>query len=203
MFDTNHILHTALITTLSSAGACASGSAQPTTAPEPTPAPEPTAAPGSTATPEPLRDGEHQKLARFVGEWTGTGTLQTGETTAPVTSAFSCEVAPGGVAVACVHRADIEGMGPLTENALIGIDPADGKLHWYNINTMGETHDHVGQWVTAEQIAWTFEGQAEGQPLVESITMDLGGDTLSFHSETTVGGQQAALFRGRLARSAG
>jgi hypothetical protein len=156
-----------------------------------------------TNAPESLREGPYQKLGKLVGDWAGTGSLQMGETAAPVTSDFSCEVAPGGVALACTHRAQIEGMGPLVENALIGIDPASGKLHWYNINTMGETHDHIGAWASDETIEWRLEGEAEGQPLVESITMDVADATLSFRSETTVGGQRASLFEGSMQRSKG
>jgi hypothetical protein len=182
MFNPTRILHTALVTTVLAAAACSAS-----TTPD-------------TAAPDTLREGEHQKLASLLGEWKGTGSLQMGENTAAVTSNFSCEVAPGGVALACTHQAEIEGMGPMVENALIGIDPTDGKLHWYNVNTMGETHDHVGHWTSDEQIAWSFHGEAEGQPLEESITMSLGGDTLSFRSETTVGGQPAALFEGTMRR---
>lgn len=188
MFKATTILHTALNSVLISAAltaaACGNGMA----------------GDAGTDAPDQLIEGEHQKLARLLGDWKGTGTLKMGDNLAPVTSAFSCQVAPGGAAVACTHHAEIEGMGPMIENALIGVDPASGKLHWYNVNTMGETHDHVGHWASADQIAWSFEGEAEGQPLVESITMDLGGGELSFRSETTVGGQQAALFEGTMTR---
>ena len=181
MFTSHTILRTGLFTTLLASAACSTTSAD-------------------TVAPDSLREGEHQRLGRLVGEWSGTGTLQMGSDAAPVTSRFSCEVAPGGVAVACVHRAEIEGMGPLVENALIGIDPTDGKLHWYNVNTMGETHDHVGEWASDDSIAWSFEGHAEGQPLVEAITMKVTSDTLSFRSETTVAGQPAARFEGSMQR---
>jgi hypothetical protein len=158
------------------------------------PTPEPEAAPAPVA----LREGEHARLAALVGSWRGTGTLTMGDQTAAVSSSFDCEVAPGGVAVTCVHQADIEGMGAMTENALFGFDPVAKAYHWYNVNTMGETHDHLGHWASDDRLEWTFEGQSEGQPLVESITMDLAGDTLRFRSTTTVGGEPKTVFEGTL-----
>ena len=195
-----------LLSSLLVAGCSASSTATPGSAPPPSTAAQvaeapPAAVASSPASSETLREGEYQKLGLFVGQWRGTGSLQMGENTAPVTSTFSCEVAKGGVAVACTHEAQIEGVGPLVENALLGLDPTDGQLHWYNINTMGETHDHVGRWSSDHSIDWSFEGTAEGHPMVESITMDLGPDTMTFRSETKVGGQTAALFEGTLQRS--
>lgn len=155
--------------------------------------------PAPAAAAEKLRDGEYAKFNALVGEWHGKGSLKMGGNDIPVTSVLQCSVARGGVAVTCVHEADIEGMGTMVENALFGLDPATQKLHWYNINTMGETHDHIGSW-TDKGIDWRFDGTQEGKPMVETITMRLDGSSMSFRSETTVGGQQASLFEGTLTK---
>jgi hypothetical protein len=146
-----------------------------------------------------LREGEHAKLAILVGEWSGTGSLKMGPNEMAVTSKYRCDVAEGGVALTCVHNADIEGMGPMVENALIGFDPAEQKLHWYNINTMGENHDHVGEWTSDQKIQWSYKGKQDGKPLTESISMEIKGtNELSFRSETTVDGKPGVLFVGTL-----
>lgn len=158
-------------------------------------------APGTTApTAEntTLRDGPYARFDVLLGEWAGTGSLTVGSKTMAVTSKFRCNVARGGVAVLCVHDATIEGMGAMVENALIGIDPASQELHWYNINTMGETHDHRGRWTSDTRIEWSYKGEKDGKPLVEAISMDFAGNSIAFRSKTTVDGAQTALFEGRL-----
>jgi hypothetical protein len=106
----------------------------------------------------------------------------------------------GGVALACVHEAEIEGMGSMVENALIGYDPAEQKLHWYNINTMGENHDHAGTWTSEGGIQWGYEGKQKGMPLTESISMEMSANELSFRSETRVDGKPSVLFEGTFSR---
>jgi hypothetical protein len=164
-----------------------------------TPKASPAPAAGNDApVPEKLRDGEYAKLGMLLGSWKGQGTLSMGGQDMAVRSTFECEVARGGIGLDCVHDGQIEGVGPLIEDALIGIDPATGDLHWYNINTMGEAHDHVGHWAGDSRIEWEVEGQADGKPMVETISMDIEGNALSFRSETRVDGQQAALFVGTM-----
>jgi hypothetical protein len=145
-----------------------------------------------------LRDGEVGKLAALLGDWSGDGTLEAGGEAHPVKSTLTCQVARGGVAVTCVHEAAIEGMGTLIETMLFGFDPVAKKFHWYDVNTMGETHDHVGTFTSPTHVDWTFEGTSDGKPLVERIGMDTAADSMSFRSETKVGGERQALFEGTL-----
>lgn len=78
--------------------------------------------------PEQLKQGEPAKLAILVGEWKGSGTLEMGGKTIPVTSVVSCTVERGGVAVGCEHEMKMQGMGTAIENMLFGYDPVGKKL---------------------------------------------------------------------------
>jgi hypothetical protein len=152
-----------------------------------------------TAAPVTLAE-THQQLAPLVGDWKGEGTLQMGGKSHTMTSDNRCRVAPGGVAVRCEHHGQIEGMGPVYESALFGIDPQSKKLHWYNVTSMGEAHDHVGQWTSKERLEWSYRGEQEGKPMTEAISMDLDGDQMTFRSETKVDGQRFVLFEGTMRR---
>jgi hypothetical protein len=84
----------------------------------------------------------------LVGHWSldGTSTGPGGKEPLKVTAEIDCKVAALGAAIACALRGDVSGSGPIGAATIVGYDPEERIVHWMEISSTGEYHDHRGKW---------------------------------------------------------
>jgi hypothetical protein len=97
--------------------------------------------------------------------------------------------------------ADIPGIGKLIGANLIGIDPADEKVHWYSVDNMGTTHEHIGEFTDGQHFSMVYKGNREGKEYIETITLILNGtDNMDFNLSATLGGKEEEAITGTFQR---
>jgi hypothetical protein len=70
-----------------------------------------------------------------------------------VTMAFDCRLAALGAAVACTLSGNVANSGPIEAASIVGYDSDEQIVHWMEISSTGEYHDHRGKW-KGEMIAF-------------------------------------------------
>lgn len=63
-----------------------------------------------------------------------------------VSMEIDCRLAVLGTAVACTLRGKIANSGPIEAATIVGYDPDEQTVHWMEISSTGEYHDHKGKW---------------------------------------------------------
>jgi hypothetical protein len=142
--------------------------------------------------------------ARFyplVGIWQGKGTLSQGDQSpAMLTLRFNCKKAASGWAVTCDLRAKNAEM-TMTEVDLMGVDPNTDKGHWYAVDNLGDTHDHIVEWPDAKTMqahyAWTQDGKLTEENVVFHLMSDR---SMEFRSVVSQDSKTISLFSGKLKR---
>ncbi len=99
--------------------------------------------------------------------------------------------------------ADIPGIGKLVGANLIGIDPADEKVHWYSVDNMGTTHEHIGEFTDGKHFSMIYKGNREGKEFIETITFVLNDtNNLDFNLSVTLDGEEEIMITGTFQRKA-
>jgi len=98
--------------------------------------------------------------------------------------------------------ATIPGMGKLDGTNLAGINMYDGKVHWFSVDNMGTTHEHIGEFTNSKHFSMTYKGPQEGKAYVETLTMDFtDANTLQLKQVGTLDGKEAVLITGTFHRT--
>lgn len=98
--------------------------------------------------------------------------------------------------------ATIPGMGKLDGTNLAGINMYDGKVHWFSVDNMGTTHEHIGEFTNSKHFSMTYKGPQEGKAYVETLTMDFTDtNTLQLKQVGTLDGKEAVLITGTFHRT--
>jgi hypothetical protein len=84
----------------------------------------------------------------LVGHWSFRGSDVEPGVKEPlnVSMEIDCWLAVLGTAVACALRGNIENSGPIEAATIVGYDPDEQIVHWMEISSTGEYHDHKGKW---------------------------------------------------------
>jgi len=102
------------------------------------------------------------------------------------------------------ERVDIPGVGKSIATDLAGVDPYDGKVHWYTVDNMGTTHEHIGYWSDPQHFSMTHNGIRDGKPYMEVITIEVKNkDELAVKQINTTDGQVEAIIEGNFHRRKG
>ncbi len=116
----------------------------------------------------------------LVGHWSldGSDAQPGGKERLKITAEIDCRVAALGAAIACALSGNVSGSGPIEASTIVGYDPAERIVHWMEISSTGEYHDHRGKW-NGQTIAF--------EPLVYSCSGKKCTErfTLSFPSTNT------------------
>jgi hypothetical protein len=112
-----------------------------------------------------------RKLAVFVGQWKVEGTLRNGNTRAVISGVWRFEPAIDGWGVRGMLHTEIEGMGSFAESELIGFDATEGKVHLFGANRYA-IRDHVGDWITDNQLQVRYRTTVEDRVITEDITIN-------------------------------
>jgi hypothetical protein len=84
----------------------------------------------------------------LVGHWSldGSDAEPGGKEGLKITAEMDCRVAALGVAIACTLSGNVSGSGPIEAATIVGYDPEERIVHWMEISSTGEYHDHRGKW---------------------------------------------------------
>src|SRR5689334_17718512 len=97
--------------------------------------------------------------------------------------------------------ATIPGMGKLDGTNLAGINMYDGKVHWFSVDNMGTTHEHVGEFADSKHFSMMYKGMQEGKEYVETLNMEFtDANTLRLKQIATLDGKEAVLITGTFHR---
>lgn len=136
------------------------------------------------------------KLAGYIGDWSGTGTMTEGGQTQNASVRHQWISISDGWGIQVHETSDMGEAGTYRCENILGFDPGGGKLHIYSVSNMGDCHDHVGGWKDDSTLAFRYEGITEGKPFVEDITMTLEGpNQYSMRGIRTVAGRQESDMR--------
>ena len=154
--------------------------------------------------PDPKLPKPIQAMYRLVGDWsTKTGVMTIDGKKHKTDFSVSCAPASAGVAIACQAHFDIEGLGHFEESDLFGYDAGEDRYHWYSVDDLGDTHDHVAlPPADGQPLVYAYSGIALGKPMHEvlSFTFDPGGAKLELRVDQIVGGKPASLFTASLTK---
>jgi hypothetical protein len=84
----------------------------------------------------------------LAGHWTFHGTdVETGaHEPATVAMEFDCQSAALGRAVVCRLTGNVSGFGQIEAASVVGYNPEEKLVHWMEISSTEEYHDHKGPW---------------------------------------------------------
>jgi hypothetical protein len=109
----------------------------------------------------------------FVGQWSFEGSdAEPGvKERLKVTMNIDCRLVAPGAAVACTLSGNVANSGPIEAANIIGYDPEEQIVHWMEISSTGEYHDHRGKW-KGEIIAFEpLVYKSAGKKCTETFTL--------------------------------
>lgn len=103
--------------------------------------------------------------------------------------------------IAMHEWATIPGIGKLDGTNLAGINMYDGKVHWFSVDNMGTTHEHVGEFTDGNHFSMTYRGTQEGKQYVETLIMEFSdANTMQLKQVGTLDGKEVVLITGTFHR---
>jgi hypothetical protein len=116
---------------------------------------------------------EHEKLAYFVGKWTGQGEVKPGPMGpgGKITSSDNCEWFEGRFSVICRSEGTTP-MGPTKSIGILGYSPEEKVYTYYGVDNSGMTMASVPKG-TRQGDTWTYhdEGMMGGQKVKTRVTI--------------------------------
>jgi hypothetical protein len=142
-----------------------------------------------------------QRLAPLAGRFEGTASYTADGKTTRFTLRQDSRLSAGGWGLECTESADTPELGHYASVNIFGFDPGRGQLHLYSVTNLGDCHDHVGNWLSDNQVYFREEGFLDGKPMIEEIPLTIvGPNQYRFRSVTTVAGQVTAIFEADMRR---
>ena len=120
-----------------------------------------------------------QTVDAVLGSWNGQMTAVVpgaGSETFPWK--MDCNRAALGSGAVCTSEGTAS-IGPMAQSCLLAYSPEEKAVHYMCVTSMGEIHDHKGQWKTNSIEFAPLEGFLSGGRMVENVTM-------SFPDRTTI-----------------
>lgn len=141
-------------------------------------------------------------LKKFVGRWNSDATLVIeGKSYKVDYHVEGREIAEGNGVYLDEWFTSPE-LGALKGGNLVGYDPYDSKIHWYSVDNMGTTHEHVGAWQTPDHLFVEHQGMRDGKRFVEKIEFRFNGtNELRFKLVATLDGKEVEAGEGIFKRT--
>ncbi len=133
-----------------------------------------TAMPVSAQTAEGTSASQLKMLLQLKGFWEAkTAIIKIGdkENTIPYYADFKTTADNSGLLMN--EWATIPGAGKLNGTNLVGVNPFDGKVHWFSVDNMGTAHEHIGAFSDASHFSMVYKGMQDDKEYKETITMEL------------------------------
>ena len=109
----------------------------------------------------------------LVGQWSFQGNDAEPGVKEPlkVTIDIDCRLAALGAAVACTLSGNVASSDRIEAASVVGYDPEERIVHWMEISSTGEYHDHRGKW-KGETIAFEpLAYKCAGKKCTETFTL--------------------------------
>ena len=142
-------------------------------------------------------------LLQFKGYWeTNAATMQTEGKDYKFAYYADFKTTSDNNGIVMHEWATIPGMGKLDGTNLAGINMYDGKVHWFSVDNMGTTHEHVGEFADSKHFSMTYRGMQEGKAYVETLNMEFtDANTLKLKQVATLDGNEVELITGTFHRT--
>jgi hypothetical protein len=141
-------------------------------------------------------------LLNLEGHWEANVSLTMGEAKEKAMYYVDFSNTSDGAGVLMTEKCDIPGVGKMIGTNLVGYDPNDGKIHWYTVDNIGTTHEHIGTFLDPRHFTMSHHSLQNGKPYVEDIAMSLQGNgMLNLKVVATLDGQVQEIIEGTFVKS--
>lgn len=138
---------------------------------------------------------EIAKFEKFVGDWTATGTFESGETKMEFEMELSAEKIALGAGVGMKVTTETEMTGPYSEQDMLAYDAISQKVKLFAVSNMGEASMYVGNWEDDMTLKLMEKKDYKGKKMVSTVTMTwIDDNTFNWHVEMTIDGNPGTMF---------
>jgi hypothetical protein len=138
-----------------------------------------------------------KNLMKFLGKWKADASLIMDGKTYKVDYYVNCKKTADGNGLTADEDFASPDLGTLKGANLAGYDPYDSKIHWFSVDNMGTTHDHVGEWQTPDHLYMEHNSMREGKKFQEKLDFTFNGkDELNFRLVATLDGTEVERGEG-------
>ncbi|MEI6274402.1 MAG: hypothetical protein WCP08_00370 [Prolixibacteraceae bacterium] len=143
-----------------------------------------------------------KKILAMTGNWEGTGTMKEGGNTTNFPYILNVKKTAAGTGILALEEADIPGMGKMIGTNIAGYNSEEGLIHWYTIDNMGTTHDHLGKLVDKNHFQMVYEIKTKDNKAFKELIDVIfdGTDKLNMNLVITVDGQEQVVETASLTR---
>ena len=152
-----------------------------------------------------LSDGAKDQLNWLLsleGRWQANdATMQAGNDVVKFTYISEFKKAASNNGITMHEWGTIPGMGNLEGQNLAGVDPYDGKIHWYTVDNVGDTHEHIGSFSDSKHFMMMHKSMRDGKEFIETIEMEfISANKLNLKIVATLGGAEQQIIKGTFIR---
>ena len=142
------------------------------------------------------------RTLQLEGYWEGPVTLNLGGQIFNLTYYMDFKTAVDGNAMTMDEGFNDPALGELKGANLIGLNAADGLIHWFSADNFGTAHEHTGSWTTPKHFYMEHRGLQSGLEFVEMIDARLRANDQRFVVSlvATLGGDTVQVLEGTLYR---
>lgn len=137
-------------------------------------------------------------IYRFDGTWfSPTAEMKMGRKTYKFAYTVAFRKISDGAGMFMEEKGDIPGLGNLRGSNLIGFDPFEGKVHWFSVDNLGTTHDHIAEAIDKNHLRLTHTSSREGKTYKEVIDLTFkSSDRVEFSQVATLDGKPDSEISG-------
>jgi hypothetical protein len=106
---------------------------------------------------------------RMNGSWQGPATLRIGDKTYHLDYHADFNTTADGSGMYMDEWFTDPDLGQLKGANLIGYNPNDQMIHWFSVDNMGTTHDHLGSWKSKDHFYMENQSRQDGKKYIEKI----------------------------------
>ncbi|MBK8501279.1 MAG: DUF1579 family protein [Saprospiraceae bacterium] len=140
-------------------------------------------------------------LSNLDGHWQALVKITIGQEQSETMYYADFSTTSDGQAVLMKEESDIPNVGKLHGTNLIGFDPNDGKIHWFTVDNLGTTHEHIGSFSNQHHFVMARHSMQNGKNYKEDISMHLkGSDNLDLKVTATIDGVIQEIIEGTFVR---
>lgn len=110
-----------------------------------------------------------KRVLSLEGNWEAKASMQMGGKSYSFRYSMRFRKMADGNGLYMDETASIPDVGKLVGGNIIGFDPYEQKLHWFSVDNLGTTHDHIGELVDKDRLRLVHESQREGKAYREEI----------------------------------
>jgi hypothetical protein len=142
------------------------------------------------------------RTLQLEGLWQGEVTLILGGQTFLLDYYMNYQTVVDGSALTMDEGFSDEALGELKGANLIGLNAADGLIHWFSADNFGTAHEHVGSWSTTKKFHMEHHIMQDGLPFAEYIDLKLKANDQQLEARliATLGTDTVQILYGTLVR---